>query len=180
MKITALEEYGLRCMLALAKRWPDKSVTMPELSEMEGLSIPYIGKLMMILKKADLVKAVRGRNGGYILSRPPDQLHLESVFNALGEPIYTSKHCERYTGDSDFCVHGNECNVRHMWQTFNTFIGDVLRNLTLADLMNGNYKHLMDSFRQNSLGAEVSDPSEPLLEGEPKILEKNKQVNTYK
>lgn len=178
MKITALEEYGLRCMLALAKRWPDKSITMPELSEMEGLSVPYIGKLMMILKQARLVKAVRGRKGGYILSRSPEELHLESIFKALGEPIYTSKHCERYTGDSDFCVHGQECNVRHMWQTFNDFIGDVLRNLTLADLMNGSYKHLMNSFRQRNLTTEES-ASDESSEASPEQSKDNTQIKSY-
>ena len=180
MKITALEEYGLRCMLALAKRWPNTSVTMPELSGMEGLSIPYIGKLMMILKQAGLVKAVRGRKGGYILSRSPEQIHLESVFMALGEPIYTSKHCDRYTGDSDFCVHGEDCNVRHMWQTFNNFIGDVLRNLTLADLINGHYKHLMDSFRQNNLPGESAGFERNSGEKDARVSVNSPKANSYK
>lgn len=140
MKITALEEYGLRCMLALAKNWPDKSMTMPELSVMEGLSVPYVGKLMMILKQARLVNAVRGRKGGYKLSRPPAEIHLDTIFKALGEPIYTSKHCDRYSGDNEVCVHEGNCNVRHMWQSFNDFIGSILHNLTLADLLNGNYR----------------------------------------
>ncbi|MCP4582944.1 MAG: Rrf2 family transcriptional regulator [candidate division Zixibacteria bacterium] len=143
MKITALEEYGLRCMLSLARNWPEKSVTMPELSTMEGLSIPYIGKLMIILKQARLVKAIRGRNGGYKLSDPPDKIHLDTVLKALGEPIYTSKHCDRYVGESKVCVHVSDCNVRHMWLSFNDFISSILHNLTLADLLNGNYKMAM-------------------------------------
>ncbi len=68
MKITALEEYGLRCMIALAQNWPEKSMTMPEISAKEGLSIPYVGKLLMLLKRAGLVKALRGRNGGFTLA----------------------------------------------------------------------------------------------------------------
>ena len=143
MKITAVEEYGIRCMLALARNWPGKSVTMPELGDSEGLSVPYVGKLMMILKQAGLVKAMRGRKGGYMLSLPPHKIHLDTIFKALGEPIYTTKHCDRYTGEKDSCVHAPDCTVRHMWETFNDFISDILHKLTLADLVNGNYKLLV-------------------------------------
>lgn len=172
MKITALEEYGLRCILALARRWPDKSVTIPELSKLEGLSVPYIGKLLMILKRAGLVKAVRGRKGGYILSYPPEQLHLKAIFKALGEPIYTSKHCERYTGENDICVHNDDCNVRNMWRTFNDFIGEILKSLTLADLMNGRYKLLIESFRERNIAAETANSQEPSKPASDQIQDK--------
>jgi Rrf2 family iron-sulfur cluster assembly transcriptional regulator len=150
MKITALEEYGLRCMLALAKSWPDKSVTMPELGQMEKLSVPYVGKLMMILKKAGLVKAVRGRNGGYVLAEAPNQLGLDRVLNALGEPIYSTRHCARYSGEAEICVHIEECNVRNMWATFNDFVNDVLHRMTLADLITGDYSLTFATFKQLS------------------------------
>ena len=148
MKITALEEYGVRCMLALARNWPDKSVTMPELSVSEGLSVPYVGKLMMILKQANLVKAARGRKGGYKLITPPDEISLDTIFKALGEPIYTAKHCEKYSGENDVCVHDGDCTVRHMWESFNDFISGILHNLSLADLLNGNYQLVIPS-REN-------------------------------
>lgn len=162
MKITALEEYGLRCMLALAKNWPEKSVTMPELGVMEGLSVPYVGKLMMILKQARLVSATRGRKGGYKLSTQPEEIHLDTIFKALGEPIYTSKHCDRYTGENQECIHGSDCNVRHMWQSFNSFISDILHDLTLADLLNGNYKLVIPS-RDNKKTESISFPEEEAI-----------------
>ena len=156
MKITALEEYGLRCILALAKSWPEKSVTMPELGAMEKLSVPYVGKLMMILKKAGLVKAVRGRNGGYILAEAPDKMSLDRVFNALGEPIYSTRHCDRYSGEAEICVHIEECNVRNMWATFNDFVNDILKRMTLADLITGDYRLTFETYKQMNRGAESS------------------------
>ena len=54
MKITALEEYGLRCMICFSAA-PDGKLTLPEISSQEGLSLPYAGKLLMLLKKAGLV-----------------------------------------------------------------------------------------------------------------------------
>jgi Rrf2 family iron-sulfur cluster assembly transcriptional regulator len=181
MKITALEEYGLRCMLSLAKNWPDKSVTMPEMSVMEGLSIPYIGKLMMILKKAGLVKAVRGRNGGYILASPPDTLHLNMIFSALGEPIYSSRHCARYSGDEDICVHDGNCNVKHMWRTFNDLINNILYDLTLADLINGEYEGILESFKnEDHVYTDSSNTGDARQESADKPGDDKSEVKTFK
>ena len=161
MKITALEEYGLRCMVALAKGWPEKSLSMPELSSMEGLSIPYIGKLMMILKQAGLVKALRGRNGGYMLADNPENINLKVIFMALGEPIYGSRHCLRYPGDKENCVHEADCTIKNMWLTFNNFINGVMKKLTLADLVKGEYDVLVDFERDDK---EFDNPAPPEFE----------------
>jgi Rrf2 family protein len=139
MKITALEEYGLRCMLLLADSGSRMPLTITEVSAKEGLSIPYTGKLLMILKQAGLVKAVRGRKGGYTLSKPPEQMALREIFDALGEPFFGPHHCGRYTGDNDVCVHNEDCKVRAMWTTFERFISGILGNVTLADLAAGRY-----------------------------------------
>ena len=71
MKVTALEEYGLRCMLLFVEKGNGAPLTIPEIGASEKLSIPYAGKLLMILKQAGLVRAVRGRKGGYMLYKPP-------------------------------------------------------------------------------------------------------------
>lgn len=138
MKVSALEEYGLRCLLQLAKT-DGGPLTLPEISEREGLSLSYVGKLMMILKKAGLVQVVRGRQGGYMLTDKPDKIFLKAVFEALGGPLYDSGHCDRYTGDQDNCVHLEDCTVRRMWRGFSDMISAFLGKLTLADLAEGDY-----------------------------------------
>jgi len=138
MKITALEEYGLRCMLQFANEGGDKPLTLPEISSREGLSIPYTGKLLMILKQAKLLQAVRGRNGGYILAKPAEEMNLGEIFRALGERFYGPHHCRRYTGDNEKCVHNEDCSVRNMWSTFDRYINSILNKVTLADLAAGN------------------------------------------
>ena len=139
MKVSALEEYGIRCMVLLARQ-EGGSLTLPEISEAEGLSISYAGKLLNILKKAGLVKSVRGRLGGYELTSPPDQLPLSRIFEVLGEPLYTPKrHCNQYTGEKEQCVHTEDCTVRGMWRGFSKIITGVLDKLTLADLATGEY-----------------------------------------
>lgn len=138
MKITALEEYGLRCMLLLARSWPNATLTLPDFKVKEGLSIPYAAKLLMILKKAGLVKAVRGRNGGYMLAKSPDQIVLKEVFDALGEPAFSPMHCDKHSGLLENCVHQGDCRVREIWQTFGALLGQIMDRITLADLLSGN------------------------------------------
>lgn len=138
MKITAIEEYGLRCMLILAKHKGPTALTLPEISAGEGLSIPYAGKLLMILKQAGLVKSVRGRKGGYALAKPADQIYLKEIFDCLGETVFAQGYCERHGGDFDSCVHKGACEVKHIWQGIDQFISSVFTKITLAELASGN------------------------------------------
>ncbi len=137
MKITALEEYGFRCMLLLARSGQNVSLTLPAFARSEGLSVPYAGKLLMILKKAGLVMAVRGRNGGYVLTKKPEDIRLKEIFDALGDPVFSAGYCDRFTGENDACVHNDDCTVRHIWKSFDGFIGDILSRVSLANVAVG-------------------------------------------
>jgi Rrf2 family iron-sulfur cluster assembly transcriptional regulator len=139
LKITALEEYGLRSMISLARAGHGNALTIPEIGARENLSVPYVGKLMMILRQAGLVKAVRGRNGGYVLSRPADKIYLSEVLQALGEPVFGWAHCEKY-GQHDGngrCIHIESCTVRHIWDGLNNLIGHILESVSLQQLADG-------------------------------------------
>jgi len=140
MKITAQEEYGLRCMLLLAGAGQGNPMTIPEIGKHEGLSIPYVGKILMILKQAGLIEAVRGRNGGYVLTAAPEEMYLSRIFNALGEPLYSPSHCRRHTGGQGNCVHYDDCQVRPIWLSFGKFIKHVFDRVSLADLLSGDFE----------------------------------------
>lgn len=137
MKITALEEYGFRCMLLLAKSGQGTSLTLTEFADHERLSIPYAAKLLTLLKKAGLVKSVRGRNGGYALARSAQSILLKEIFDSLGDPVFSPEHCDRYTGNEEFCVHTDDCSVRHIWMSFDGFISSMLSRITLAEVASG-------------------------------------------
>jgi len=124
-------------MVLLAKQAGDSPMTIPEIGKREGLSVPYVGKLLMILKQAELIKAVRGRNGGYILAENSEAIRLSRIFEALGEPLYSDDHCRKHTGDNEVCVHVSGCTVKPMWKSFDKFIRTVFDKVTLADLANG-------------------------------------------
>jgi Rrf2 family protein len=138
MKITALEEYGLRCMIQLAKNNAKPFLTLPDFKKREGLSIAYAGKLMMILKKAGLVQAARGRKGGYALTRPPEEISLTEIFDALGNRIFPTAYCEEHAGIHRICINHGDCRVRDIWRSVDDFFGRLFERITLADIASGN------------------------------------------
>jgi len=149
MKVSALEEYGLRCMILLAKNSENgEALSLTEISAREGFSVPYAGKLLMILRKGGLVTSERGRQGGYFLARPPEEIRLKDIFDALGEPLFGAGHCERHAGGKENCVHHEDCTVQHIWNSFDRFINGILKNISLADLAGGN-RHLVKSLRKS-------------------------------
>src|SRR5712692_973158 len=94
MKITAQEEYGLRCLLRLARASRDEPLTIPEIAAAEHLSVPYVAKLLSVLRQAGLIESVRGRYGGYHLVEEPSEIRLGPVLRALGEPLFDDDYCE--------------------------------------------------------------------------------------
>jgi Rrf2 family protein len=134
MKITSLEEYGLRCMLRLARQPEGESLTVAEIAEAEGLTVPHVGKLMTALRQARLVESVRGRSGGYILIRRPEAISVAEVMGALGEPLFATSYCEQHPGTLQVCTHQGDCSIRSVWQRLGEMIQSVLTGISLADL----------------------------------------------
>ena len=81
MKLTTQEEYGLRCLLQLA-RDGGRSLTIPELSRQEGISAANVAKIMRVLRRAGFVRSTRGQSGGYALARPAEQIMVGEVLAA--------------------------------------------------------------------------------------------------
>ncbi len=150
MKITALEEYGLRCMTQLARLDENQAITLPEISKLENLSHPYAVKVMALLRKGGLVSAERGRNGGYTLTRQPSNIFLDEIFIVLGEQAFGNHHCIRYSDDDDDCIHHSNCSVRDVWITMGGFINQFLKSVTLADLVDGQVsrRNFVESLRE--------------------------------
>jgi Rrf2 family protein len=138
MKITAQEEYGLRCLLRLARAHGEQSLTIPEIAAAEGLSVPYVAKMLSVLRQAGLIDSTRGRAGGYHLARSPAEVHLGSVMLVLGEPLFEdASYCAKHAGPEQdgACVHHDGCTLRALWQTLDQWMRHTLDQLTLADLL---------------------------------------------
>jgi Rrf2 family protein len=138
MKITAQEEYGLRCLLRLGRVPEGESLTIPEMAASEGLSSPHAAKILSVLRQAGLIESVRGRSGGYRLARPASEIHLGAVLLVLGEPLFADpEYCQRHAGTeaNGLCIHHDGCTLRALWQTLEHWMRQTLDQITLADLL---------------------------------------------
>lgn len=136
MRFSALEEYGLRCMVSLAKAGRNKQLSISDVSEKEGLSIPYTSKLLSILRKAGLVTAVRGRGGGFCIAREPKTINLLEVLTALGGPLIDPNHCTKFSGQLDKCIHTGNCSVQYTFAGLSKIVGEFLSSASLEDIIN--------------------------------------------
>src|SRR6266508_3928406 len=135
MKISAQEEYGLRCLLQLARADAvGESLTIAQVARREGISEANAGKLMWILNKAGLVQSQRGIRGGYHLARPAREIRLNQVISILdGER--TDSHCKSYTGVLDSCVHTGDCGIRPVIVELHQIVNNALSEITLSQLL---------------------------------------------
>ena len=134
MKISAQEEYGLRCLLQLAGLPEGESLTLPQIAEREGISQANAGKLMWLLSKAGFVRATRGTKGGYVLARPASDIRLNEVIKVLDDEQIKA-HCESYTGVLDSCVHKGDCGIRPVIVGLHEIVQEALSQITLAQLV---------------------------------------------
>ena len=139
MKISSQEEYGLRCLVQLARVPNGQSVTVKEIAQREALSSAYVEKLLRLLAKAGLVHSLRGINGGYVLNRTPQQINLGEVVRALGQVQTTEHICQHFTGSQVTCVHFSNCGIRSVWSGLTTYIQSFLDQTTLDSLLENEY-----------------------------------------
>jgi Rrf2 family protein len=134
MKLTAPEEYGLRCILQIARHGPSGAVTIAELAQGEALTPAYVAKLLRILRKANLVESIRGQKGGYQLARSADQISVSDVLIALGGHLYSDDFCHQHSGNDRRCVHLGNCSIRPVLSGVEKLLHDVLAQCKLSDL----------------------------------------------
>ena len=140
MKITAPEEYGVRCLLQLARSADPCGLTIQQVADAENISFAYAAKLLRLLRLAGLITSRRNGlpGGGYLLARPAAEVRLGEVMRALSEPLFEEpSYCERHAGpDTEgACVHNNGCTLRVIWQTLEQWMRHFLDRVTLADLL---------------------------------------------
>lgn len=131
MKLTKLEEQGLRLAMALARG--GGQMTLPELAVGERLSEALVAKVLGKLRVGGVVVASRGRNGGYELKAPPEETTVSSVMRSLGRPLVEG--CFNEDIPAGGCPHTGGCSLRPIWQTLEEKVTEILTRVTLADLV---------------------------------------------
>jgi Rrf2 family protein len=136
MKFSAQEEYGLRCLIRLGKFYKiEKGLTIPEISDSEGISQFTVAKLLRVLRLGGFLESERGQIGGYTLSKPPEKILISDVLAALGGRLFDEQFCETHTGIENICINTTDCSVRSLWKIIQNSVDQVVNNLTLKDLI---------------------------------------------
>ncbi len=135
MKLSSQEEYGLRCLLQIARAGEGKSLTIAEVSKREGISASNVAKLMRLLRRADLVHSTRGMAGGYSLSRPASEVRVLEVVTVLGGRLFDADFCDRHAGLEASCLHDSDCSIRPVLRRLQAAVDQVLGGFTLQSLL---------------------------------------------
>lgn len=129
-RLNTTVRYAVRATLALADN-DEKPLSIKAISEMEGLSVKYLEQLFLKLRKAGLVRSLRGMHGGYFLARPAEKISLGDIIKAVqNEGVFVSP-CTRRKGH---CERQKECRARNYWCKLQDLLDNFFNNTTLSSL----------------------------------------------
>jgi Rrf2 family protein len=135
MKITAQEEYGLRLLIRIASCRDTEGMSIPQLSDAEGISPHYVAKLTRILRIGGFINSTPGYKGGYVLSMPANEIVINKVLKALGGSLFDQAFCGSHSGALKLCTHSVDCSSRSLWQMIQFTVDQLLDKVTLHDLV---------------------------------------------
>lgn len=132
MKFSTKGRYGLKAMLDLAVHNNEGQVVLKSIAERQGLSENYLEQLFAVLKKAKLVKSVRGSQGGYKLAEDPERITVGDILRALEGPLVLNE-CAAEQGECCSSSY-NCCITKGVWQKIQEGIDNVTDGITLKQL----------------------------------------------
>ena len=135
MKITAQEEYGLRILVRIASSKDANGISIPQISEAEGLSSHYVAKLTRVLRMGGFINSTPGYKGGYVLAQPANKIIISQLLKALGGSLFDEEFCGLHAGNLKLCTNSVECSTRSLWQMIQVTVDRLLDRVTLQDLL---------------------------------------------
>ena len=131
MMISTRGRYALRVMIDLAEHIDEGYIPLQTIAKRQGISEKYLESILAVLSKAGLLDAVRGKGGGYRLTRSPDQYTVGEIL-MLTEGSLAPVSC--LTPGAASCSRMANCRTYEMWKGLNDLISNYFGNITLADL----------------------------------------------
>ena len=130
--ISTKGRYALRVMLDLAQQDSEAYIPLKEIAERQGISEKYLEIILKVLVKEKLLKGLRGKGGGYKLTRQPSEYRVLEILE-LTEGSLASVAC--LSADAELCPRKSFCFTLPMWQRFDNMVHDFFYNITLADII---------------------------------------------
>ena len=138
MKLSSKGRYAVMALADIARFNQNEPISLRDISLRQGISLVYLEQLFLKLKKNNIVKSIRGKRGGYILSRNASDIKISDIFFAVEEKVKTIG-CEKHSkigcnGKSTKCISHN------LWDELEDYINDFFKKKSLVDLINLNEK----------------------------------------
>ena len=132
MWISSKGEYGLRALFELTHQYGQRLVQTKEIAQLQSLPESYLSQVLIMLRKAGFITSRRGPRGGHSLARPPAEINVAEVINAL-EGTVAPMFCVDEDTVED-CLLQDQCVLQEVWEEVDQAIDEVLRKTTLEDL----------------------------------------------
>jgi len=132
VKLSTKGRYGLRAMIDMAQSTEEGPIATHSIADRQGISERYLEQLMIPLKRAGLVKSVRGFQGGYMLVKKPEDITAGDIIRALEGPIAPVECVSEVNPEA--CERSEHCVTRGLWTKVRDSIAEVLDTYSLADL----------------------------------------------
>jgi Rrf2 family cysteine metabolism transcriptional repressor len=133
LKLSTKGRYGVKAMVDLAIHYSDEPSSIKSISERQNISEYYLEQLFSNLRKSNLVKSIRGAQGGYILNREPKDITVADIMKVLEGPIEISDCVDENNENS--CSNMDCCATRLLWSRIKESIEQVMKSTTLQDMV---------------------------------------------
>ena len=140
MKLTNKGRYAVMAMADIAKNSSNQPTNLSEISLRQGISVSFLEQIFFKLKKNNIVKSTRGTNGGYILTKNPNQIKIATIFTAVDEKIKTVG-CKK---ESKKGCNGKatKCITHNLWDELELHINTFFESKKLSDLVKVNQNRI--------------------------------------
>ncbi len=136
MRFTTRTEYGLVCLVYMAKRTPGEMIKIKDIIQAERFSLPYVEKILQRLRAANIVISHQGKGGGYSLAKHPSEITLKEIIDALEGGTF-EVFCEPQVREHIVCTHLCMCGITPVWAKTRKLLDEYYSSVTLEMLIWG-------------------------------------------
>lgn len=130
MKLSTKGRYGVRAVVELAVNYGGAPVSIKTISKRQNLSEYYLEQLFSPLRRANVIRSIRGAQGGYVLCKHPSEITVGDIMTILEGPIEVADCIDGFKCDSEEC-----CATKYVWEKIKKSIDDVMNSITLQDIV---------------------------------------------
>lgn len=133
LRLSTKGQYGVRALYEIANGYPDKPVTIREISDKQDVSVSYLEQILNKLRKAGFIRSIKGPGGGYLLNKSPNEITIASILKELEGPFAITSCLDPEEG----CIRIDSCVAHLLWKSLGEQIEAFLNTITLSNLLSG-------------------------------------------